>query len=381
MVRWATSVALFTILLLLTASPELRAGEFEVWVLDQGMNKLYIFKGNNLKASPEIIDLSPHGGAKPHMILFSPGYTHAIIANVASGHVYIMRAADRKVVFNEDTGQQAHAAIPSPDGKRILVANQNDKKLTEILTEYSTDQYKVSRIIDLAADSRFADPNAFPDNAPICLMFTSDSSKAYVTLRGGGLAVVKTPKNPEEPLSVLAAFPKSTIAPNGCGTIRNPDGSKLYVNSGTLKSGQLYVFDTFSDSLIKSMDLTEKGKDAHGVMLTGSGKYLWVLNRNTDNATVVDTSSYKVIRVVEGVGDAPDLIDLSPDGKWLFATLRGPNPATGTHDIAGTKPSVGVIKLKRGGKSGKLKHTIPIGDQSKESKSDPHGIAIRPVSK
>jgi len=299
MVRWATLVTLFTILLLLTASPKLRAGEFEVWVLDQGMNKLYIFQGNNLKASPEIIDLSPHGGAKPHMILFNPGYTHAIIANVASGHVYIMRAADRKVVFNEDTGQQAHAAIPSPDGKRILVANQNDKKLTEILTDYSTDQYKVSRIIDLAADSKFADPNAFPDNAPICLMFTSDGSKAYVTLRGGGLAVVKTPKNPEEPLSVLAAFPKSTIAPNGCGTIRNPDGSKMYVNSGTLKSGQLYVFDTFSDSLIKSMDLTEKGKDAHGVMLTGSGKYLWVLNRNTDNATVVDTSSYKVIRVVE----------------------------------------------------------------------------------
>jgi DNA-binding beta-propeller fold protein YncE len=114
-------------------------------------------------------------------------------------------------------------------------------------------------------------------------------------------------------------------------------------------------------------------------MLTGGGKYLWVLNRVTDNATVVDTSSYEVVRVVERIGDAPDLLDISPDGKYLFGTFRGPKPATGTHDMAGTKPSVGVIKVKRGGKSGKLKYAIPIGDQTPESKSDPHGIAIRPV--
>jgi len=373
---WSVLFVVFCVLF--TSSNGLAKG-FEAWVLDQGTNKLYIFQGKDLKASPEAIDLSSHGGAKPHMIQFNPGFTHAIIANVASGHVYIMRAADQKVVFNEDTGQQAHAAIPSPDGKRILVTNQNDKKLTEILTDYAIDQYRVARTIDLTADSRFADPNAFPDNAPICLMFTADSSKAYVTLRGGGLAVVKVSQNPEEPLAIAAAFPKATIAPNGCGTIRSTDGSKMFVNSGTLKTGQLYVFDTLSDNLIKTIDLTEKGQDAHGVMLTGRGKYLWVLNRITDNATVVDTSSYEVVRVVEKIGDAPDLIDLSPDGKWLFGTFRGPNPATGTHDISGTKSSVGVIKLKRGGKNGKLKYTIPIGDQTPESKSDPHGIALRPL--
>jgi len=379
MIRWSVLILVCAMMFVCIASPGVLAKGFEAWVLDQGMNKLYIFQGKNLKAPPEVIDLSSHGGAKPHMIQFNPGYTHAIIANVASGHVSIMRASDRKVTFNEDTGQQAHAAIPSPDGKRILVANQSDKKLTEILTDYARDQYQVARTIDLTTDSRFSAPNAFPDNAPICLMFTADSSKAYVTLRGGGLAVVKIPQNPDEPLAVTAAFPKATVAPNGCGTIRSADGSKMYVNSGTLKSGQLYVFDTFSDSLIKMLDLTEKGKDAHGVMLTGGGKYLWVLNRVTDNATVVDTSSYEVVRVVEGIGDAPDLIDISPDGKWLFGTFRGPNPATGTHDIAGAKPSVGVIKLKRGGKAGKLRYTLPIGDQTPDSKSDPHGIAIRPI--
>jgi DNA-binding beta-propeller fold protein YncE len=376
MIRGA--VLIFAILFVFASSADLLARDFEVWVPDQGTNKLYILQGKNLKASPEVIDLSSHGGAKPHMIQFNPGYTHAIIANVGSGHVYILRAADRKVVFNEDTGLQAHAAIPSPDGKHILVANQNDKKLTEILTDYAKDEYKIGRTIDLTADPKFADPNAFPDNAPICLMFTEDSTKAYVTLRGGGLAVIKIPQNSDDPLAVTAAFPKSTVAPNGCGTIRSADGSKMYVNSGSLKSGQLYVFDTFSDSLIKTLDLTEKGKDAHGVVLTGGGRYLWVLNRVTDNATVVDTSSYEVVRVVEGIGDAPDLIDISPDGKWLFGTFRGPNPATGTHDIAGTKPSVGVIKLSWWSrKSGKLKYSIPIGDQTPDSKSDPHGIAVR----
>ena len=88
---------------------------YEVWVLDQGTNTLLIYGGDTLAADarPEKIDLASHGGAKPHMILFSPRHDYAFIANVGSGHVYVMRANDRKIVFNEDLGQQTHAVVPS----------------------------------------------------------------------------------------------------------------------------------------------------------------------------------------------------------------------------------------------------------------------------
>ncbi|MFZ5863063.1 MAG: YncE family protein [Nitrospirota bacterium] len=351
---------------------------YELWVLDQGANALLIYDGAklNAKAQPERVDLAPLGGTKPHMVLFSPKHDYALIANVASGHVYIMRASDRKVVFNEDLGQQAHAALPSPDGARALVANQNDKKVTEIVTDYGKGAFKLGRALDLEQAPELADAVEFPDRAPICLMFTADSSKAYVTLRGGGIAVVVFPADQAAPAKVTKAFGKvrDGIEANGCGTLRSADGTRMYANSGSESGGKFYVFDASKDALIGSTALTETGRDAHGVAL--AGRHVWVANRSDDNVAVLSAEG-KVVGKIDGVGDAPDLLDVSPGGDRMFVTLRGPKPATGTHDMAGKTPGVSVLSVQDGGKSAKREFIIPIGDQSAESPNDPHGIAVR----
>jgi DNA-binding beta-propeller fold protein YncE len=327
-------------------------------------------------AQPEKIDLAPHGGAKPHMVVFSPQHDYAFIANVGSGHVYVVRASDRTVVFNEDLGQQTHAVVPSPDGRRALAANQNDKKLTEIVTEYGKGAFRVGRVLDLEQAPELADANEFPDRAPICGMFTADGAKAYVTLRGGGIAVVTFPAKADQPLRVVKAFGKvkDGIDAAGCGTARSADGKRMYANSGSLAGGKFYVFDVAKDVLVTTTSLTATGKDAHGVAL--AGKYVWVANRKDDTLAVL-TPDGKVVGKIDGVGDAPDLLDVAPGGHRVFGTLRGPKPATGTHDIAGTTPGVVVLKVEDGGKTAKREFVIPIGDQSPESSSDPHGIAVR----
>jgi DNA-binding beta-propeller fold protein YncE len=351
---------------------------YEVWVLDQGTNTLLIYGGDTLAADaqPEKVDLAPHGGAKPHMVLFSPQHDYALIANVGSGHVYVMHASDRRVVFNEDLGQQTHAVVPSPDGQRALAANQNDKKLTEIVTDYSKGVFRVGRVLDLEQASELADGNEFPDRAPICGMFTADGAKAYVTLRGGGIAVVAFPAKADQPLKIVKAFGKvkDGIETAGCGTLRSTDGKRMYANSGSPAGGKFYVFDAAKDILLRTTSLTETGKDAHGVAL--AGKHVWVANRKDDNLAVL-SSEGKVVGKIDTVGDAPDLLDVAPDGDRVFGTLRGPKPATGTHDIAGKTPGVVVLKVKDGGKAATREFVIPIGDQSPESPSDPHGIAIR----
>ncbi len=355
---------------------------YELWVLDQGSNALLIYDGTKLSAQTqaERIDLTPHGGAKPHMVLFSPQHDYAFIANVASGHVYVMRASDRKVVYNEDLGQQAHAAVPSPDGKRALVANQNDKKLTEILADYGKGAFRTGRVLDLEQAPALADATEFPDRAPICLMFTADGSKAYVTLRGGGIAVVSFPPDQAAAAAVVKGFGKvrDGIDAAGCGTLRSTDGKRMYANSGSASGGKFYVFDPAKDTLVSSASLTDTGRDAHGAVI--AGQHVWVANRLTDNLAVLSAEG-KVVGKVEGLGDAPDLLDASPAGDRVFGTLRGPKPATGTHDIAGTTPGVAVLAVQDGGKAAKREFVIPIGDQSAESPSDPHGIAVRKKSR
>ena len=40
-----------------------------------------------------------------------------------------------------DVGEQAHAAVPSPDDRYLIVANQNGKLLQRIRTDYETNTF------------------------------------------------------------------------------------------------------------------------------------------------------------------------------------------------------------------------------------------------
>jgi hypothetical protein len=126
---------------------------------------------------------------------------------------------------------------------------------------------------------------------------------------------------------------------------------------------------------------TTTRRDAHGVVATVDEKYVHTGDRIQNKVEVVKTSGQsKPVAVYDltsgngegrGVGPcaaasvtddpqlpsndpAPDLISRSPDGNYLFVALRGPAPVTANHAAQGSCPGVGVIKLERGGKSGRL---------------------------
>jgi hypothetical protein len=177
--------------------------------LDSG-GFLYIYPGTAFDGptvpapTPEVIDL---GGAisaaiktstgsapvRPHFVSFNRAGTHAIITFVATGHVVIVRASDRQVVYAVDVGTQAHAANAAPDDTYILVANQNGKLVQRIDTNYLTETYALDALatLDLASGltpSGAARENAstWPDNAAV-LTFPEQANGdlAFVTLRTG----------------------------------------------------------------------------------------------------------------------------------------------------------------------------------------------------
>lgn len=51
---------------------------------------------------------------------------------------------------------------------------------------------------------------------------------------------------------------------------------------------------------------------------------------------------------------APDLLQATPDGKYMVVSLRGPGPITVNHSSQGSCPGVGIIELSSGGKRGRL---------------------------
>ncbi|ADU29126.1 YncE family protein [Evansella cellulosilytica] len=336
--------------------------QYEVWIADQGLNEIHIIDGATQEIN-ETIDFADVGD-KPHMLVFDEEGEYAYVANMGSGTVSVIRAEDREVLTTLETDEGAHAAIPSPDGERVLVANTPGQSMTEILIDKDNEEFTVGRHIDLTEVEALQDEEEFPNQRPICLQYTADGSKAYVTLGGGGLFVLDVAS-----FEVIAQFGKSQVGAHGCGTILSPDGSHMFANSGSTELAEYYVIDVETDEIIYTGETG--GIDAHGVAFTPDGEHLWMVNRVTDDGAIIDPVSFEVVDHIEFVGEAPDLLVFSPDGKYAYISLRGPEPATGTHDMAGDTPGVAVIDVET-----KTKVKLIEMDLS----GDPHGIDMRIVN-
>lgn len=437
---------------------------FEVWALDQSNSPgasfggtLYIYDGEALVEDaaspvPEVIDL---GGAvstlcfdqtganpaRPHIVAFNAGHTHAIISFVASGHVVFMDAATRTPVkcFRMSVGaggaRQAHAAFAAPNNRYVIVANQNGKLLERIGTDANNNGTPYEDANDLLHDTAATlnlatctTPNGMacetpgvvprPNNAVICPIIDRASTLTFVTLAGGGLLVVDTRTGGGVP-PIVAEYDTSTVHPNGCGGMQRGTftESRIYFNSGAggtnLFEADLYSFplagfpaapafnppNTPTPTVVFSFDT--EGHDSHGMVLNRKRRqrYLWVADRAANLIEVADTTTDTHVNTfilvnAHSADPAPDLLDLAPNGAHAFVTLRGPCPLTanitGVNNAVGATPGVGVLKVRQGGRTGELVGIAPInnvdgsivscapaGAPASNNRADVHGIAVR----
>lgn len=392
------------------------AEAYEVWLLDQSDTGkenggyLHIYDGARLTANPAgakptaTMDLSGEVNTfcenatkkpvrRPHMIFFTKDQSHVIISFL-SGHVLFMDAATKKPEVCLSVGKNVHAAWPTPDQKMAIAANMADKTFIRIWTDYQAHTFAFDEKKDVIALGPMEGPD-LPDTAPVCPI-TEDSSKfAFITLRGGGLLVVDVT---ETPMKVLATLNNKQVHPAGCGGVQV--GKTMYINSGggwpkdKFPAAASLAYDVYAvhlsglpasveAKLISSRD--GKMADSHGMATVGP--YVWSADRAGNNIEVIDSvtnTSLGSFDVAGTVSDdpAPDLMDVAPDGNYVFVALRGPNPLTGNdksvNNAVGSTPGVGVIKVKDGGKSGELVGVARVSNMKdgKET-ADPHGIAVR----
>lgn len=386
------------------------AQAYEVWLTDQSDTGkesggfLYIYDGAKLAANPsaakptQTIDFAGELGKfcedatkkpvrRPHMLFFNARQDHVLISFL-SGQVLIMDAATKKPEACLSMGKNVHAAWPTPDQKMAIAANIAEKKFIRIWTDYSGHKYGFDPDKDVLTLTAW-EGGERPDTSPICPITDSSSRYAFVTLRGGGLLVVDVTATP---LKVVASLDNNQIHPAGCGGIEV--GGTMYINSGggwpiAPLSYDVYALDisklpqAVSARLISQRD--DRFADSHG--MAAVGRHVWNADRAGNNIEIIDTVSNLSVGSVDLVTSAnadpaPDLMDVAPDGQYVFVGLRGPNPLTGNdkdvHNAKGTIPGVGVIHVDAGGKVGHYKGqaTVTNMKDGKET-ADVHGIAVR----
>lgn len=373
LLRAATAAML---VLLLSAcgdgEPEATAGGYEIWALDQGTHMIHIFDSGLEEI--DRIDIGEHGGQVPHMIEFSSDYRYAAVANVASGNVAIIRTEDREVVDMIATGPRTHMAGFSPDDSRILVDvignpdEHRDGKLVEISANLGNETFAVERELVIADDPLFQDnEDRFQDVAAICHYHNADGSHAYVSLgpslADGGLLVVNT-----DDLTIEKLWGPGDLQVN-CGTMLSPDGRHMLVNGGGHEVGIWYAIDT--ETLEVVHEDSSQGIDAHGVRNLPDGSEIWMVNRGTSNGIVIDAETLEVIDTIADTGKTPDILDFSPDSRYAFVTLRGPNPVSMPHMAKGETPGFSVIDVR----TRELLGVVQPAEGNEDS--DFHGIGVR----
>ncbi len=412
---------------------------YEVWLVDQSNSfgktyggRILIFDGKQAAQGGEdseddapsndapeaVVDL---GGAtadlclaktgaypvRPHMVVFNSTDSHASLAFVASGHVVFFDARTRqpleciRMQAGAGGARQAHAVWPTNDDQYMLVANQNGKLFERIRTNYATNTftYEPAASLNLATCTT---PNGFPcqdpvlrpDNAPICPFTASPGVPAFVTLRGGGMLLVDPYTTP---ISIVAEYDRSQVAGNGCGLIEARGW--VYFNAGGGTANNLDQFSVYRlprsgfsplnppNTPVVQLLYTDEAhdRDAHGVATSKNERYVWMYDRAANVAEVFDGHSGARISTVSIAHPAssdpsPDLVALSPNGKLHFVSLRGPKPLSGDpHSSTGAVPGLGIVRLTRGGQSGRLEKIIPITnlDAGGIERADAHGIRIR----
>jgi len=123
-------------------------------------------------------------------------------------------------------------------------------------------------------------------------------------------------------------------------------------------------------------------RDSHGMTQTIDGKYIHAVDRIQNMIEVFDTKTYARTSydLVSSTGEngrqgpagvcyrrsilddpllalndpAPDLMDITPDGKYLAIAFRGPVPVSVAHSAQGSCPGVGLVEVLENGKSGRL---------------------------
>ncbi|ELY42033.1 YncE family protein [Natronorubrum sulfidifaciens] len=393
--------------------PELEEGDgsYELWALDQGRDNIFIYEpaadGDGF-AVTDFIDVNalegvPEDGVVPHMIDYNSTYEYAAVACTAGARTLVFRTEDHELVADIDTGAGSHMAAFSPDDEYLHIDAIGEGAIVRVEADLESESFEVVDEIDVLEDDT-VQAAGIESGAPICHQYAHDGRSLHTlgpSYHDGALVIVD-----HEEFAVDKAYAGDEL-PTNCGTMPHPTEEKFYLTAGLPSSdsegvGDYYVYDTAEDEVLVDGESTQ-GNDAHGFWFTPDGEELWVLNRETNDGVVVDPETDEVIEEIDAYGpeqsegsddrDAPDIMWASPDGEYMFVTLRGPAPLSGDpHASTGVTPGISVLDIETREIVEVIEphpidefdddHIALAQDESEDGPRVPdfHGVGVRPIA-
>ena len=303
------------------------------------------------------------------VLVFAAEPKLAIILNSGEATVSLIDMASRKVTKTFHVGKEPHHLMMTPDEKTLLVANAagDDIVLLNPITGDTTG--RIPKIIDpyqigyspnnkwfVTAANRLDRVDVYAANGaefklaksipaaktPSHIAFTSDSKLAFVTLQDSAEVVAID-------LEKQVIIWRMPTGPVPAGLWMTPKDQYLLV--GITGADYVQVIDWRNRKEIKRI---KTANGAHNFRPLGDKKHVFVTNRVASTISLLNMQTLEKVGDITGLPAGPDDMELTPDGKTLWVTLR-------------FSKKVGVIDVP----SMKLIDVIPVG-------RSPHGVFFYP---
>lgn len=310
-----------TLLALTSLTHALKPGE-RVIVLNSGEGTVSIID----RATRKVLETRPVG-KEPHHLITTLDDSELVIANAASNDLVFLDPLSGDVKRRLPRITDPYQLGYSPDGKWFVsVSLRLDR-----VDIYRMPNYELKARIPLA-------------KTPSHVAFSSDSKFAYITLQDS-----------DELAAIDLIAQKETwrmkIGKTPAGIWMSPQGL-LFI--GAMGRDFVDVIDPVKRESVKKV---VTGKGAHNVFPMGDGQHVLVSNRVDDTITKVDYRAQAVVGKPIKVGSGVDCMEVSADGKEVWATVRW-EARVAVIDMTGAKPI----------------EYIPVG-------RSPHGIYFRSHAK
>ena len=266
-------------------------------------------------------------GKEPHHLMMTPDQKTLLIANAAGNDVALMNP-----ISGELTGRIPDIIDPyqigySPNHK-WFVANGNRLDRVDVYSAQGAD-LKLVKSIKLG-------------KTPSHVAFTADSKTAFITLQDSNeVAAID--------LDSQTVMWKMTTGKVPAGVWMTPGDQYLLV--GITGEDNVQVIDWKNRKEVKRIFT---GKGAHNFRPQGDKKHVFVSNRVSSTISLLNMQTLEKVGDITGLPAGPDDMEITPDGKTLWVTLR-------------FSKKVGVIDIP----SMKLVFVIPVG-------RSPHGVFFTP---
>ncbi len=188
---------------------------------------------------------------------------------------------------------------PDPDQAsegRLLVVNRRDNTLMV----FDVPSYVLQATIPVGQEPH--EVVATPDGRKAYVSNARDRTISVVDLKGARV--------------IRALRSEGFDSPNGLAV--TPDGRYLIVTSEG--SRRFFLIDAARDVVLRSLTTTQVR--AHMVVVPGGGARAFAANVGSDSVTILKIPDLRIVKNVP-VGDGPEGIATTPNGRWVLVALQG----------------------------------------------------------